>query len=227
MLTCCGDEVRLPQNDLAYVGFRLAALDTLCQMDICHGSGDEEIYGYLVEVPLLEQVAPAVQVDLLADAWRRHRAPELHEASLLDAAVVYAAFCTGGRVVNDEFEVAEAWLKASPRPVRKRLGSRTAERLQHLFFGFWDDDDFLSLSELQDLAPEHARRVRELMRWPNETIQEMEEVLTRWRASAAVLANLERLLTTKEIQGYGRLLVQLPRSEGQQGGNGGKESGAS
>src|SRR5262245_50069247 len=159
MLTCYGDEVRLPQNDLAYVGFRLAVLDTLCQMDICHGSGDEDISGYLAEVPVLEQVAPAVQVDLLAEAWRRHQAPELHEASLLDAAVVYAAFCTAGRVVNDEFEVATAWLKAGPRRVRCRLSGRTSERLHDLFFEFWDDEDFLSLSALQDLPPEHAGRV--------------------------------------------------------------------
>src|SRR4051794_30877364 len=104
MLTCYGHEVRLPQNDLAYVGFRLAALDTLCQMDACHGhgTGEDDLDGFLTEVPLLEQTAPAVQVDLLADAWCRHQAPELHEASLLDAAVVYAAFCTAGRVVNDQ-----------------------------------------------------------------------------------------------------------------------------
>ena len=35
MLTGCDDEVQLAQSDVAYVGFRLAALDTLCQMDIC------------------------------------------------------------------------------------------------------------------------------------------------------------------------------------------------
>jgi hypothetical protein len=227
MLTCYGDEVRLPQNDLAYIGFRLAVLDTLCQMDICHGSGDEEIYGYLAEVPILEQVAPAVQVDLLADAWHRHQAPELHEASLLDAAVVYATFCTAGRVVNDEFELARAWLKAGPRRIRCRLSGRTSEQLHDLFFEFWDDEDFLSLSQLQDLTPEHARRVRELMRWSDEMIQEMEEVLTRWRASPGVLTNLEGLLTAKEIQGYGRLLITQPRDEGQQGRVGDEESGAS
>lgn len=65
ILTCYGHKVRLPQSDLAYVGFRLAALDTLCQMDACRGS-DDDISGYLTEVPILEQVAPAVQVDLMA-----------------------------------------------------------------------------------------------------------------------------------------------------------------
>jgi hypothetical protein len=65
---------------LTHVGFRLGALETLCQMGVGHGPGDHEISGYLAEVPVLEQPAPAVQADLLADAWRRRHAPELHEA---------------------------------------------------------------------------------------------------------------------------------------------------
>lgn len=207
MLTCYGHKVRLPQSDLAYVGFRLAALDTLCQMDACHGSGDDDVSGYLAEVPILEQVAPAVQVDLLAGVWCRHQAAELHEASLLDAAVVYAAFRTAGRVLNDEFALASAWLKDGPRCLRCRLTGRTPARLRNLFFEFWDDEDFLSLSELQDLTPEHARRVRELMRWPDETIQEVEQVLTRWRASPPVLINLDGLLTADEIKGFSEVLL--------------------
>jgi hypothetical protein len=101
MLTCYGDEVRLPQNDLAYIGFRLAILDTLYQLETANevDEGDEVPFGYLTEVPFLERVAPAVQVDLLAGAWARHRDEALHEASLLDAAVVYAAFQTARRVI--------------------------------------------------------------------------------------------------------------------------------
>ena len=41
----------------------------------------------------------------------------------------------------------------------------------------------------------------------------MEEALNRWRASPAVLANLEGLLTGKEIQGYGRLLGEHAKGE--------------
>jgi hypothetical protein len=100
MLTCYSHKVRLPQNDLVYVGFRLAALDTLCQLDAYHDSGDDDLSGFLAEVPILEQVAPAVQLDLLAGAWRRHQSPELYEASLLDAAIVNAAFRTAGRDVS-------------------------------------------------------------------------------------------------------------------------------
>jgi hypothetical protein len=72
MLTCYGNKSRLPQSDLAYVGFGLAALDTLCQMEISQGLDDEEDgpFGYLVEVPFLAQVAPVVQIDLLGNVSR-------------------------------------------------------------------------------------------------------------------------------------------------------------
>ena len=42
MLTCHGGEVRLPQIDLAHVGFRLAARETLSQMATSQGVGDED-----------------------------------------------------------------------------------------------------------------------------------------------------------------------------------------
>ena len=60
-----------------------------------------EPLGLLMEAPFLGQVSPPVQVDLLADTWTRHRKAELIEASRLDAALVYAACMTAGRVSND------------------------------------------------------------------------------------------------------------------------------
>ncbi len=140
----------------------------------------------------------------------------MHEASLLDAAVIYAAFNTAGRVINDEGKIARLWLKAGPQQVRCKLGGRTHQKLGNLFFDFWDDVDFLSLDELQDLTPEHASAVREMMRLHDGDFEQMEEVLMRCRASPAVLTNLEGLLTGAEIQGYGRILVdERRRREGQ------------
>jgi hypothetical protein len=130
-------------------------------MDICQGLDNEEDeqFGYLMEAPILAEATPAVQVDLLADVWRRHRDPGVHGASLLDAAVVYAAFWTAGRVIQDQPELIRPWLKGGPRKVRYKLGARAPGRLRDMFFEFWDDLDFLSLEELQDLTPEHARGV--------------------------------------------------------------------
>ena len=217
MLTCYGDEMRLPQNDLAYVGFRLAALETLCQMDASHGLGDEDdAFGYLAEVPLLAEVTPAVQVDLLAGVWSRHRDSALHAASLLDAAVVYAAFRTAGRMIHDEYDLVRRWLNAGPRKVRCRLGEQTPQRLHDLFFDFWDDVDFLvdflSLEALQDLAPTDAHAVRDVMGLAEGDVEEMGQALARGRASSSVLTNLDGLLSESEIQGFSRVLI--PESPG-------------
>ena len=135
MLTCYGDTVRLPQNDLAYVAFRLALQETLTDIELCRDLEEEPDFtaGYLSEVPFLEQVPLPVQVDLLADTWARHRQPDLIEASLLDAAVVYAACETAGRIIHDMPEVAAAWLQGGPRKVPPRIIKRASHRLEDLF----------------------------------------------------------------------------------------------
>jgi hypothetical protein len=76
-----------------------------------------------------------------------------------------------------------------------------------------DDVDFLSIDDLQDLAPEHAKAIRELMGLHDEALEQIEEVLMRCWASPVALTHLKGLLTEKEIQGYGRLLVDLARGE--------------
>jgi hypothetical protein len=67
---------------------------------------------------------------LLADVWARHRDTALHEASFLDAAVLYATFSMAGQVIHDEAKVARLWLKAGPRQGYCRLGGRTSQRLR-------------------------------------------------------------------------------------------------
>jgi hypothetical protein len=58
MLTCYGNTVRLPRNDLAYVAFRLAFQETLTDIELCRDLEEEPDFtaGYLSEVPFLEQV---------------------------------------------------------------------------------------------------------------------------------------------------------------------------
>ena len=68
-------------------------METLSDIELYRDLEEEPDYpaGYLAEVPFLEHVPLQVQVDLLAETWNRHRQTELIEASLLDAAIVYAA----------------------------------------------------------------------------------------------------------------------------------------
>jgi len=202
MLTCYGYSVRLPQSDLAYLAFRLALQDTLVDIEL-HLDVEEEPdlqLGYLIVVPFLEQVPLPVQVDLLASAWARHHQPELIVASLLDAAVLYAACRTAGRVVDDMPEVAVAWLRGGPQQVSPKIIRRASYRLEELFDTFWDDRDFLLIEEWQDLPPDHAQYLKEVLSVPDEVLEPMYEALERWRASEDVAVNLEGLLTPAEIQ---------------------------
>ena len=204
MLTCYNDSVRLPQKDLAYVAFRLALQETLTDIELYRELEEEEeepdfTAGYLSEVPFLEQVPLSVQVDLLAETWARHRKPDLFEASLLDAAIVYAACETAGRIINDMPEVAVVYLANGPRKVSPRIIKRASNRLEEMFDDFWDDRDFLLIEEFQDLPPNHARQIKDMLRLPDEAIEPMYAALERWNASPNVAANLVGLMTDDEI----------------------------
>jgi hypothetical protein len=202
MLTCYGHRVRLPRSDLAYLAFRLAVQETLSDIDLYLDLEEEPDtpVGYLSEVPFLEQVPLPVQVDLLADAWARHHRPEPFEASLLDAAVVYAACMTACRIVDDMPEVAVVMLRGGPRRVHPRIIKRASFRLEEMFEQFWDDWDFLLMEDFQDLPPDRAKQLKDLLRLPDEVLEPMFEALERWRVSPDVAANLDGLMTEAEIQ---------------------------
>ena len=125
--------------------------------------------------------------------------PDLIEASLLDAAILYAACKTAGRIIHDMPEVAVAWLRGGPRKVPPRIIKRAPQRLEELFEAFWDDQDFLLIEEFQDLPPDHARQLKDMLRLPDEVIEPMYAALERWNVSPKVAANLVGLLTDAEI----------------------------
>ena len=138
------------------------------------------------------------------------------EASLLDAAVVYAACKTAGRIVNDMPEVAVAWLQGGPRKVPPRIIKRASHRLEELFEAFWDDQDFLLIEELQDLPPDHARQLKDMLRLPDELIEPVYAALGRWNVSPGVAANLEGLMTDAEIAEAMPVDLTVPRVRGYQ-----------
>jgi hypothetical protein len=195
MLTCYG------HNDLAYLAFRLAVQETLSDIELFRDLEEEPDYptGYLSEVPFLEHVPLHVQVDLLAETWNRHQQTELIEASLLDAAIVYAACQTAAWIIEDMPEVAAAYFRDGPRQLKTRILRRATHRLENMFDAFWDDDDFLLIDEWTDLPPDQVAAIKAVMRIPDEEIQSMYDALARWHVSPDVAANLQGLLTDAEI----------------------------
>ena len=97
-------------------------------------------------------------------------------------------------------EVAVAWLQGGPRKVPPRIIKRAPQRLEELFEAFWDDEDFLLIEEFQDLPPDHARQIKDMLRLPDEAIEPMYAALERWNVSANVAANLAGLMTDAEIR---------------------------
>ena len=201
MLTCYGHTVRLRRSDLVYLAFRLAVEDTLSDIELQQDLDDGLDFplGFLTEVPILEQVPLHVQVDLLAETWNRHRRNQLIEASLLDAAVVFAAFQTAKRIIHDVPEIVLPFLAEGPRNLDPQIIRRADRRLDTIFDDFWDDYDFLMIEEFQDLPPDQARAVKSLMNIPDEAIQPLYDALGRWHVSPNVGANLAGLLTEQEI----------------------------
>ena len=200
MLTCYGHSCQLPQGELTYLAFRLALLDTFEEILICRDSRDEPdtAAGFMVYVPILAEVPAAVQIDLLAEVWSRQRAAALTAANLLDAAVVYAVCEDAARIIRDEPEIARLYLRDGPRKIKTKLTRRTAERLEQLFDNFWDDVDFLTLSDWQDMDAEHVAALKHLMRIPDD--QPLYDALARGQVSPRLAANLEGLLTAQEIE---------------------------
>ena len=200
MLTCYSHSCRLPRGDLTYLAFRVAALDTLDNIEISGelGESPDEVGGFLGQVPILQQVLPPVQIDLLGETWSRQRTAELIEATLLDAAIVYAACQTAASVIEDDLKLAKLYLDGGPRQVRASITPNTPDRLDALFDRFWDDIDFLTLSDWQDMDAAQAAFLKRIMRFPDD--QPIYEALSRGRLSPDLPSNLVGLLTRKEIE---------------------------
>ena len=211
MLTCYGDRVRLPQNDLTYTAFRLALKETLADIETYRDLDEEPdfLVGFLSEVPFLSQVPLRVQVDLLTETWARQYGAGLVEASLLDAAIVYASCKTAGHFLKTEPKFALASLRNGPRKVPSQVIRHSPHRMDELFDAFWDDVDFLLIDESMDLPAELAHYIKDLMRpCLVKALSHCIRALERWNISLPdVAANLVGLLTDDEIKNAMSLLA--------------------
>jgi hypothetical protein len=125
-----------------------------------------------------------------------------HEASLLDAAVIYGAFREAARLVVDTPDLAELNLRDGPRAVNRQVLHRTSEWLQSMFYSFWEVEDFLCLSSLQDAPPGRADfdLLKQHLGLTAERMEPLYEVLGRAHVSPAIAENLTGLLTDEEIE---------------------------
>ncbi|MBW3538829.1 MAG: hypothetical protein KY476_01025 [Planctomycetes bacterium] len=197
MLTISTDT--LPQSGLSYVAFRIAFRDTLERIVLAAQVDDDtECFGFLTEVPFLRSVPPHVQLDLLAETWRKHAADEAFEASLVDESVIYAACETAAWVVEHDPGIARLFLKGGPQPVEIESG-QLAEELRGLHLSLSNEGDFLLISQFEDLPPDEALKLKIEFGIDPERLEPMFDALARWRMSPEFLGSLIGLFTKEEI----------------------------
>ena len=207
------DSRTLPDDDLVYVAFRICYFDLFTELETaaCLGTHNFEAdpCGYLTSIPFFETVPPTVQLDMLAEVWAKHQSPMRNRAMLVDAAVVWAI------LANADWISREAWdgdlsivLNGGPRKVSVSTEQDLDGQWSQLFGGFWDDADLLTVDDQQDLPREEARALRVSRQIPEEWVDGIYEVLGRCRASESILANLQGLLSRREIEEHRDVLLQ-------------------
>ena len=166
MLMRIGHDRCFPQNDLAYLAFRLTACQVFYRIGLAtEGSPNDTLpegtQGFVEwRVPMLSGVPVLGQIDLLASVWARHNATKVYRATLLDAAVILAACLEGAVVIKDFLEVARVYLKHSPRQLDIRLDAWTVDHLTTMYPRWWPGFDpglGSALVGLEDYPPRLRR----------------------------------------------------------------------
>ncbi len=206
MLTICTDT--LPQTGLAYLAFRLAFHDTLERIALAKQIGETGTghFGYLTEVPFLRSVAPHVQLDLLAETWKKHFSHDLFHAHLVDESVVYAVCETAARIVDEETAVIPRYLKGGPRDVRLSIDSFLSSELRALHINLSNEGDFLLISQFEDMLPDEGFKLKRKFGIDEHGAEIMFEVLGRWHLSPRFLENLSGLLNPSELESVKHIL---------------------
>lgn len=199
MLKICDSP--FPQTLLSYVAFRVAFRETFESLSLHKRCLSEQAvpFGYLCEVPFLQEVAPAVQLDLLASVWQKHLSRDVHRADLVDESVVYAACEMTARFVERDPTSVVRLLANGPLDLTVPLDSYLARELRLLYLELPNDGDFLMISQFLDLEPDESIDQKLQMGIDPGRMEPMFDALGRWHASPQLTGNLRGLLTEAEV----------------------------
>lgn len=206
MLKICEDS--LPQSLLSYVAFRVAFRETFERFALWKQFEKTagEPYGYLCEVPFLKDVAPQIQLDLLAITWCKHLRPETAQADLIDESVIYAACEAAAQLVEKEPALFAGYLRGGPFDVGIPVDHFLATELRNLYLNLSNEGDFLLISQFLDIDPDEASPLKEKMGLQESAVEVMYDALSRWHVSPLFLESLRGLLTETEIARVASLL---------------------
>ncbi|NQV25136.1 MAG: hypothetical protein HQ518_12300 [Rhodopirellula sp.] len=204
------DDDLLPGSDLTYLAFRVSFQETLERIVLSRQINDGNgLFGYLTEVPFLRGVAPHVQLDLLADCWQRHYSHREFEASLIDESIIYAVCETAARIAEDEPTVITHALITGPRTTRLKVDAFLPGELRNLHLRLANEGDFLLISQFEDMNPDDAQELKRQFGLEERRFEPMFDVLGRWTVDREMSANLNGLLTDREIVRAGFVISEV------------------
>ena len=206
MLNICQDT--LPHSSLTYLAFRLSCVETLTLIEFARRMPGEtfEPFGYLTEVPFLREVAPHVQIALLASTWAKHMDPGPVRANLVDESVVYAVSETAARIVERMPELVVPFLENGPRRLKVPVDHVLATELRSLHLRLANEGDFLLISQLQDLPPDECQEFKRQFHLFDAYLEPLFDVLGQWSVGPDLMTNLVELLTPQEIEEFHPIL---------------------
>lgn len=199
MLLICADTV--PQNKLSYLAFRLAAFETFKLIEFAQQTGQEfrDPFGYLTEVPFLREVAPQVQLSLLADTWAKLTSPHTEHATLLDESVLYAVCETAARMMEQIPELFSSFTETGPVKFLNLPDKQLIRDLRTLHLELSNEGDFLLISQFQDLDPDEAANYKKQFRMSEDYLEPLFDVLGRWQVSPDIQEKFSGLFNAEEL----------------------------
>jgi len=206
MLKICEDI--LPQSLFSYVAFRVAFRETFERLALWKQFEKDPVdsFGYLGEVPFLKDVAPHVQLDVLAATWRKHLKRDPVPANLVDESVIYAVCETAAQLVEQEPALFANYLRGGPFDVGIPIDHFLATELRNLYLKLSNEGDFLLIGQFLDSDPAEALPLKRQMGLRDDVVDAMYDVLSRWHVSPQFLENARGLLTEAEIHRVAALL---------------------
>ncbi|MES2790863.1 MAG: hypothetical protein V4719_14720 [Planctomycetota bacterium] len=199
MLLICADTV--PQTKLSYLAFRLAAFETFKLIEFAQQTGQEfrDPFGYLTEVPFLREVAPQVQLSLLAETWAKLTSPHQEHGTLIDESVLYAVCETAARIMEQIPELFSSFTETGPVKFLNQPDKQLVRDLRALHLELANEGDFLLIGQFQDLDPQEASNYKKQFRMSDEYLEPMFEVLSRWKISPEIHTKFAGLFHDEEL----------------------------
>jgi hypothetical protein len=199
MLIICSDTV--PQTKLTYLAFRIAAFETFKLIEFGQQSGQEfrEPYGYLTEVPFLRDVAPQVQLALLAETWAKLNSPEREHATLVDESVLYAVCETAARMLEQIPELFHSFTESGPVQFVALPDKESIKELRAIHLDLANEGDFLLISQFQDLDPAEADNYKKQFRMSDHFLEPLFNVLGMWHVAPETGSRMAGLFSDEEL----------------------------